>query len=265
MLGGMTRFSFILFLLIGVGLTTSCGKKPMLIPISQLTNSASFQARVESSYVGYTNGSGVAFAVLKTTDGRRISIEDHNASAEVWGCVKKVLRKGKTYTFPDVFLASQSKTTDEILSHDTGAKDFNVLGVLLGRIDLKAQARGETGLTETEHRLLAVYSLEAAVNNGGFAQFFFDSAGNRAEAALTGLKEMGAAGAAALLKRTMAVFPGGQPPADQSKRQKVMQQIAAQSKPVWSQCDSEFYKFNESIRDLSLAYAKKKRAEIVWP
>ena len=63
----------------------------------------------------------------------------------------------------------------------------------------------------------------------------------------------------------MAVFPGGKPPADQSRRRKVMQQIAAQSKPVWSQCDSEFYKLKESISDLSLAYAKKKRAEIVLP
>ena len=44
-----------------------------------------------------------------------------------------------------------------------------------------------------------------------------------------------------------------------------MQQIAAQSKPVWEKCDSGFYKRKESISDLSLAYAKKKRAEIVLP
>lgn len=38
-----------------------------------------------------------------------------------------------------------------------------------------------------------------------------------------------------------------------------------QSKPVWEKCDSEFYKSKESISDLSLAYAKKKRADIILP
>jgi hypothetical protein len=90
-------------------------------------------------------------------------------------------------------------------------------------------------------------------------------AGNNAETALAGLREMGAAGAARLLERALAVFPGGKPPADRFKRQEVMQQIAAQSKPVWSQCDSEFYKLTEDLGGLSLAFAKKKRAEIVLP
>jgi len=63
----------------------------------------------------------------------------------------------------------------------------------------------------------------------------------------------------------MAVFPAGKPPRDRFKRQEAMRQIEAQSKPVWDKCDSEFYKLTERISDLSLAYAKKKRAEILLP
>jgi hypothetical protein len=157
------------------------------------------------------------------------------------------------------------KTMDEILGHETATNSFTVLGALHWRIGLKAEARGERSLTDTERRLLAAYWVEAEVNNGGFDQYFFNSAGDNAEVALAGLKDMGAAGAAALLERAMAVFPGGKPPADRFKRQGVMEQIASQSKAIWNKCDDEFYKLKESISDLSLAYAKKKRAEIVLP
>src|SRR5262245_4792479 len=153
------------------------------------------------------------------------------------------------------------KTTDEILGRENPTNAFTVVGALQYRIGQKPEAR----LSDTERRLLAAYWLEAEVNNGGFDQYFFNSAGDNAEAALAGLKDMGAAGAAGLLERAMAVFPGGKPPADRFKRQEVMQQIATQSKPIWSKCDDEFYKRTERITDLSLAYAKKKRAEIILP
>jgi hypothetical protein len=170
--------------------------------------------------------------------------------------------------FDDYFekqYAALGKTTEEILGHENATNSFTVLGALHWRIGQKAEARGERSLTDTERRLLAAYWVEAEVNNGGFDQYFFNSAGDNAEAALAGLKEMGAAGAATLLEQAMAVFPGGKPPADRFKRQEVMQQIEAQSKPVWEKCDTEFYKPKESISDLSLAYAKKKRAEIILP
>jgi len=178
---------------------------------------------------------------------------------------KQAQRASKADDYFEKQYGAPGKTTDKILSHEDTNSTYKVLGALHYRIGQKAEARGERILTDTERRLLAAYWVEAEVNNGGFDQYFFNSAGDNAEAALSGLKEMGADGAAALLERAMAVFPGGKPPADRFKRQEVMEQIAGQSKPVWEKCDSEFYKLTESISDLSLAYAKKKRAEIVLP
>jgi len=148
-------------------------------------------------------------------------------------------------------------TTEEILSRD----DSKILGALNYRIGQKAKTR----ITEAERRLVAVYWLDGEVHNGGFDQYFFNSAGNDSEAALAGLKEMGASGAAALLERSMALFPGGKPPADRQKRQQAMDRIREQSKPVWGQCDDAFYELKEDLHQLVLEYAKKKRTEIVLP
>jgi hypothetical protein len=178
---------------------------------------------------------------------------------------KQAQKASKAEAWFEKEYGSFGKTTDEILSHDGSNEVSKVLGALQYRIGQKADARGERSLTDTERKLLAANEVDAEVNNGGFDQYFSNSSGDSAEAALAGLKEMGAAGAAALLERAMAVFPGGKPPADRSKRQDAMEQIASQSKPVWDKCDSEFYKLTESITDLSLAYAKKNKAEIVLP
>ncbi len=160
---------------------------------------------------------------------------------------------------------SLGKTTDEILSHENGTNSDKIFGALLYRVGQKAESRGEQSLTDTERKFLAAYWVEAEVNNGGFDQYFFNSSGDNAEVALAGLKEMGATNAAALLTRAMAVFPDGKPPANRTQRQKVMDQIANQSKPLWNQCDDEFYKRNENIGELSLAYAKKRKSDILLP
>jgi|GEM_PF-1410906 len=156
-------------------------------------------------------------------------------------------------------------TTDEILSHENDDMRRNVLGALFYRIGQKAESRGESSLTETERRLCAAHGLDGEVNNGGFDQYFFNSTGDSAEVALAGLKDMGAVAVAALLERAMAVFPDSKPPADRERRHELMQEMESRSKPVWDQCDSEFYDCKEDIDALCLAYAKKKRAEIVLP
>src|SRR5438067_1856780 len=101
----------------------------------------------------------------------------------------------KSKKFNDYFekqYGALGKTTEEILGHENASNAFTVLGALHWRIGQKAEARGERSLTDTERRLLAAYWVEAEVNNGGFDQYFFNSAGDNAGTALAGLKEMGA-------------------------------------------------------------------------
>ncbi|MSU60012.1 MAG: DUF4375 domain-containing protein [Pedosphaera sp.] len=156
-------------------------------------------------------------------------------------------------------------TTDEILSHENDDKADRVLIGLLYRIGQKSAARGDESLTYTERKLRAASHLEGQVMNGGFDQYFFNPSGDDSETAFAGLNEMGATGSARLLERAMAAFSDGKPPKDREKRWKAMDSMARRSKPLWDQCDSEFYDLKENIAELSLAYAKRKRLEIVLP
>lgn len=156
-------------------------------------------------------------------------------------------------------------TTDEILSHESDEHASKVLLALLYRIGEKANKRGIQSLTPVERHLPAVSTLEAEVVNGGFDQYFFNFSGGDSETALAGLKEIGATGAARLLERAMAAFPGGKPPPDREKRWKAMEKVASEADSLWAACDKEFYDLKESIDDLLLAYAKRRRSEIILP
>jgi Domain of unknown function (DUF4375) len=172
---------------------------------------------------------------------------------------------GKLDLYAEKTYAPLGTTTDQILSHENDDKKEHVYFALLWRIGQKLDKRGWDRLSDTERRLVAVQAMEGEVLNGGFDQYFFNSMGGDAEVALAGLKEMGATQAAPLLERAMAVFPGGKPPTDRQERWKVMDQIESSSKPVWNKCDDAFYKRSEDLGELSLAYAKKSRAQIVLP
>lgn len=154
------------------------------------------------------------------------------------------------------------KIIDEILSHENSNPIQTILGAIDYRIGQKIEKQGEASLTETEKKFHAVYWLQGDVNNDGFDGYFFNTAGNDAETALVGLRDIGAFKAIELLEQAMAIFPGGKPPADRFKRQEVMDKITSQSESVWEKCGNEFCKLPEQ---LSLAYVKQKKAEFVFP
>lgn len=178
-------------------------------------------------------------------------------------------RKGDDLDDPfEKAYGAMGTTTAQILGHVGTTDAFTVLSALVWRIGQKADARGARALTGTERRLLAVDRLARDVSNGGFDQYFFNLEGADAGVALAGLRAMGAKRAAAVLKRAMAVFPGGRPSAAFMVRWDVMERIEAKSAPVWEKCNWEFFgiwRLGERITDLSLAYAMRRRTDIRLP
>ncbi len=154
------------------------------------------------------------------------------------------------------------KNIDEILSHEDSEPIQTILGAIDYRINQKIDTNGKANLTDTEKKFIAICWLQGEVNNGGFDQYFFNSAGNDAEIALAGLRDIGAFKARELLEQAMAVFPGGKSPADRFKRQEEMVKIRNQSELVWEKCDREFFKLPEL---LSLTYVKQNKAEFRFP
>ena len=123
---------------------------------------------------------------------------------------------------------------------------------------------GFAGLTEPERVFLCVWSLEAEVNNGGFSQFFENSAGDYASATAGALRSVGAPEMAALVERAIAPFGPEGPPADRSQRQKLLNALPASAGELWGQLDKEFYGLASPQQGL-LALVEANRSAFLSP
>src|SRR5687768_10134270 len=85
---------------------------------------------------------------------------------------------------------------------------------------------GAAVLSPTERLLVAIWGLEADVNNGGFAQYYFNSYGYFASETPSYLRAIGANRAAALVEQANAAFGADGPPQDRNRRQKILEDIA---------------------------------------
>ncbi len=104
--------------------------------------------------------------------------------------------------------------------------------------------------------------LDGEVRNGGFNQYFFNSAGNWWKADLGALERMGATEHANILRRACSVFPQAKPPVSQAAREKPMDNWSKQEKDLLDACDTDWYTAAESLEGKRLLYALKHRAEL---
>jgi hypothetical protein len=89
---------------------------------------------------------------------------------------------------------------------------------VLKRIDNKRERCGVDALLPPEHGIHAALWLELEVNNGGFHQYFLNSAGDDASTAIVWLHKIGALRVAEILDQAIARFPGGAVPMDRRER-----------------------------------------------
>lgn len=98
-----------------------------------------------------------------------------------------------------------------------------------------------------------IENLEAEVNNGGFDQFFYNSAGDKTAETIQALETIGAVAMADILKRAAAKFPGNMPPRDRFARQEVLLQISPDAE-AFEELDGEFYGYPDDLADLLANY-----------
>ncbi len=91
-------------------------------------------------------------------------------------------------------------------------------------VSSRMDAVGLEALTSAERAFAAVWTLEAEVNNGGFDQYMFNSAGDEAETAREALRAMGAHATLAVFEDFLALVPNGSLAPDRGIRQR---QLAA--------------------------------------
>jgi Domain of unknown function (DUF4375) len=101
-----------------------------------------------------------------------------------------------------------------------------------------------------------VSGLADEVMNGGFNQYFFNSAGNDAAAAIQALAEIGATKTGALLAEACSKFPGGMPSAERFPRQEQIEQVDPDV-DVFEALDSAFFAYPEDLAVLLDAYGQR--------
>lgn len=119
-------------------------------------------------------------------------------------------------------------------------------------------------LSNSERVFLCVWNLEAEVNNGGFSQFFDNSAGDYAAETPGALRTIGASGMAELVEKAMAVFGTAGPPADREKRWEAMEALPEPEKERWQELDDAFVQLPSPENELR-AFVEAHRSEFYAP
>ena len=145
---------------------------------------------------------------------------------------------------------------DDLLDQSEG---LDVIFALQEKIAKKEGESGYDSLTEAEKIFLCVEAVENEVNNGGFHQYFFNSAGDSAQDAPAAFMAIGADYTAELVSRACAVFPGGEAPRNRGERQDLLEEIGYEADETLGKLDDAFYEYQDDIAGLLLKYVKENR------
>jgi hypothetical protein len=113
-------------------------------------------------------------------------------------------------------------------------------------------------LSAPERVFICIWQLESEINNGGFHQYYFNSAGDLAIEAPSALEAIGAPLSAEIVRGANAVFPGGPSP-DRDAREESLEGI---SDDEFEQFDDRFLEYQEDLSFLLYTYVQTNREEI---
>lgn len=109
-------------------------------------------------------------------------------------------------------------------------------------------------LSEAEQVVFLTGLLEYEVNNGGFAQLFYNDSGNFAFEILEALGEIEAVTTAKLLKRAMIVFEDDYP-TDRDEREAILDDaMNGNADDFLSELDDKFYDYDDDLIALNFSY-----------
>jgi hypothetical protein len=104
-------------------------------------------------------------------------------------------------------------------------------------------------LSELDRVLITIWTLEAEVNNGGFHQYYFNSAGDWAHYAPVALRAIGAHTMADIVEHANALFGSNGPPRERAARQTVLLAFA-DGDARWGALDAQFWTYPDDVATL---------------
>jgi Domain of unknown function (DUF4375) len=126
-------------------------------------------------------------------------------------------------------------------------------------------AHGFNSLSAAERVFLCVWNLEAEVNNGGFEQFYINSAGDNALETPSALREIGATQAAAIAEAANNVFRPQGPPADREARGQALARLGATATDALKALDAKFYEYPDNLEELLRQFVERNRNDFYEP
>ena len=138
--------------------------------------------------------------------------------------------------------------------------------MIVMEIDTYLNSKSEYGeniekLNPSQKTFLFVENLEREINNGGFNQFYFNSSGDFSQETVNALLEIGAEKTAEIVKKANSEFKDGTVPKDRTERQNELDLIEEKADENWNKCDSEFYKYQDNLTELLIAFVIKNKTE----
>ena len=113
---------------------------------------------------------------------------------------------------------------------------------------------GMDAISEKDKVVACVFALEGEVNNGGFDQFFFNSAGDLAFYAPEALRKIGAYKTAEIAEKANSIFGAEGPSPDWNKRNEVLQSFGEKHDDFLGELDDQFYEYPHDLYSLLEQY-----------
>lgn len=140
----------------------------------------------------------------------------------------------------------------------TDTNDFVI--AMMEHLDKKTNyGKDMSVLSEAERIFYVTQSLEMEVNNGGFSQFFYNSAGNFSCELVSAFTAIGADTTADICRRAIEAF-GCDIPADRNEREEMLDEMESDEiDEILEECDDAFYDYEDDLNTLNYNFVMKNK------
>lgn len=133
--------------------------------------------------------------------------------------------------------------------------NFEKAMLLIDKATDKYFRSGFESMTDIEKALFCVWTLESEVNNGGFNQYYWNSAGDFSKETVCFLEDVGASETASILKAANENFGNEGPPKDRTERQQRLEELERFGALKLDSLDQEFYEYPDDLTELLYQFA----------
>lgn len=211
----------------------------------------------------FTAESPILHHALKALADAKVAVPRDDLRSLIAGLEAKELKYPKTYALGEALrlLGQQQDAVDRdyLRSFATHNEERVAEGAAAGllcsvgldgfqeRIWDVEERRGYESLTAQQRLYSAVFMCDAEIRNGGFAQYFVNSSGDRWQDALAGLKAMGFQERLTIFHEALAKFGSAGPSTDRNVRQEQLSRLYKRDDAIFESLESRYYNCSEVV------------------